>query len=148
MRDYLWKRLTTFFGNYLWAIWAWVIGNHQVPGWAIIFFIIFALAALFFILAGVLSGGPEYYKFNEALYEGARWRWRWFDRTIIDLCAYCPTCDLELVSNGSAYRTHTEFICENCKEPIAFLPGNMTDIRRRVEREIRRKVRTGEYKKS
>jgi len=89
---------------------------------------------------------------------GVIWRWRYALGHINNLCPYCPRCDLELVYHEQRNDYHqpsplfppefTEFVCENCKIKSGKLPGDKYDAVGRVEREIRRRPRTGEWKRT
>ena len=88
---------------------------------------------------------------NDRMY-GAVWRWRWVGNSISNLWCYCPNCDATLVYVNQSildYRVDpkTDFVCENCNTIIATIKGgNKEYALGAIEREIDRRVRTGEYK--
>jgi hypothetical protein len=73
---------------------------------------------------------------------------------IWNLVSFCPTCDLQLVySEGylGGYRaagTTTKLLCENCKTQVMEADGNYKQLEAKVQREIERRIRTGEYRES
>jgi len=89
---------------------------------------------------------------------GVVWRWKMSNENIYNLMAFCPRCDLELVSHEQRSdgfrpaRFHpaqfTQFICENCSIRSDKIPGGYSYSLDRVEREIRRRHRTGEWKRA
>lgn len=99
---------------------------------------------------------PEFQAYTEDFLFGAKWRWHWVRNSIINLWCYCPSCDATLVyDDSSCHRIFddvkkTDFICENCSSQVisSVTGGNKNYAIGAAEREIHRRIRTGEYKKA
>jgi hypothetical protein len=83
---------------------------------------------------------------------GVNWHWDYSGGgSIIRLYPTCPTCSMELKAvDVRSYEVvpRTSLICEGCNfrtEPFA---GHPSDVECLVEKEIRRRIRTDQYKKS
>jgi hypothetical protein len=157
----LWPPAKSFF------LWAWsgvksfasYFGDdYKTPGWVLTLLVILALVTVIRFVVGLLPKfAPDHTKFLEMRLYGAKWQWKWAGGEISNLWCLCPTCQAELVyddsSNHNIYsneRAHTKFICENCNsQVVATVDGGDKEYAlSAVKREVRRKVRTGEYKSS
>lgn len=146
---------------WLWEQIVWLISfisrNYPIPGWAIIVFCCLALPSIFrFISLFRKQPAPAHASYVEDHFHGAIWRWDWAHGHINNLDCYCPACDATLVYDDSSCniyarlndkRPGTAYICEHCgHQQIAFIAGgNREYALGAIEREITRKVRTGEY---
>jgi hypothetical protein len=141
-------------GSLLAGMWEWLISTHLLPGWLIVLLSIAAIAIIIIIAVEVFSKEVEHHRYVEDFFEGAKWRWQWVSDSINNLWAFCPKCDGELVYDDRTRadiferEDKTLFHCEKCKCVITALKGDKGYAMSAVEREIRRRVRTGEYKKS
>jgi len=144
--------------KWLWTIvvWCWdaLSDSYSFPGWA--WLIIFALA-----LIGVINiylslkrdeEEPEFKKYTEDHLYNAKWRWTWLGNKITNLWCFCPTCDATLIYDDSSCHSYysenqTHFLCENCNNKIVSTVkgGNRRYAVGAAEREIVRRIRTGEY---
>ena len=157
----LWPPAKTFF------LWAWggvksfgsyFSDEYKIPGWILSLLAILALVTVIrFFVSLFPRFAPDFTKFVEMRLYGAKWQWKWTGGEISNLWCLCPTCQAELVyddsSNHNIYsneREHTKFICENCNgQVVAKVDGGDKEYAlSAVKREVRRKVRTGEYKSS
>ena len=154
------RRYFVSFLSWLWsgAVWCWkaLFSSYALPGWS--WFIIFVFAAIGFFNIIVSFRGkseqPDHESYVEDFIFELKWRWRWVNDRITDLWCFCPTCDATLVYNDSSCRdlysqvNKTDFICENCNHRvIATIPGGAKNYAiSAVEREIDRRIRTGECK--
>jgi len=92
-----------------------------------------------------------------------KWRWEYYqDGKIINLEPFCPHCDFELtvvskdfdrigyyLPPGYDYNPRTECTCERCNEVVSTIEGRDLDsLGDFIEKEIRRNIRTGDFKKS
>lgn len=138
----------------LWrALWA----EHLVSGWVILLVTGVALVGLFAILLSLrkVFGKKDFHSYTEDLIYGAVWRWGWTSDRIFNLWCFCPRCDATLVYDDSSCRNYlvnvsrTDFICENCGHSViaSITGGNKAYAVSAIEREIHRKIRTGEYPK-
>ena len=156
----LFAQVGTWAWSSVYGIWSMLGSSHSIPGWAILAAGLLALVGL--ITVGIstkesLQGSEQhpYRDYTEVLLDGVRWRWRWKGNTIQNLWCYCPRCDAQLVYNEGF--AETRFICERCPSDgslpptgprgrvVLTVPGG--DRRYAVaaaEREIRRRIRTGE----
>lgn len=138
-------------GNYL-------LSAHDVYGWVIIALGFLSLCTIVFVIGKLIQNAePSYQKlYTEDYLFGAMWHWTYVNGSISNLCCLCPQCKSELVYGGfepdpfnldhDGKRPQTYFICEKCKVRIASLEGRKDYAIGRVEREIRRKIRTNEWK--
>ena len=147
--------------SWLWEhiVWCWemLITSYYLPGWVWLITGVLALIGLINIYIAIKgdSGESEYKKYVEDLIYGAKWRWDWRGNNISNTWCFCPTCDATLVYDDSSCRSFyasikkTDFICENCNnQVIASVEGGNKDYAiGAAEREINRRIRTGEYEK-
>jgi hypothetical protein len=135
------------------------IASYPVPGWILIVLVALAIIPLFtllrFIFYGREPGYRQLYRTDD-LY-GARWQWEYSsDGAIRNLGCLCPVCQTELVYDEhirdrimpwrDEEDDNTRFICQHCNATKATFQGSRHHAIGMVEREIRRKVRTGEWK--
>lgn len=147
-------------------LWAWervksfaaLFGDdYRTSGWLLALLGVLALITVVRFLAGLRANlAPDYTKFVALPLYGATWHWTWRSGEISNLWCLCPTCQAELVYDDSSVRNiythereHTKFVCETCGGKIvATVDGGDKDYALdAVKREIRRRVRTGEYKR-
>ena len=138
-------------------VWRTLSTSHPIPGWVITLGVLFILAGAFIILAAlreVLLEDDPRRRYTEDYIDGAKWRWIWTSKGITGLCGYCPTCDAELVAIiESSFQSSTDFICDRCSSPrdgsqfrvVTKLMGSRVNALASIKREIRRRVRTGQY---
>lgn len=144
------------------AIWLWnaLLSYYLLPGWVFLIiglFAIFGLAIGIAVLYGVLQPQkePAYQSYTEDMLYEAKWRWSWNGNKVLNLWCFCPVCDAELIP-VKAFR-ETNFTCEHCPPDsedyyhrprgrvVSTMPGDGRNVINAVEREIRRRIRTGEY---
>ena len=146
------------FLSWLWlgVLWCWgaLVSSYSLPGW--VWLVVFAFTILgaidiFVDIKNAISktesiSKPDYTSYVEDSMFGAKWRWRWEGNAISDLCCFCPRCDGNLVYNYQF--GETEFLCENCNHAVRAVihGGDKYYALGAVEREIGRRIRTGEYK--
>ena len=107
--------------------------------------------------------------YTEDTIDGVKWRWRWIGSpaSIENLCCFCQECDSNLLPTPSSWGGSTMLICERCPTQsndwltqedvvnlslpvgrghvIATRKGLQRNLWQATEREIHRKVRTGEW---
>ncbi len=130
--------------------------SYSVKGWVLFSLALLILPAIARIISSVKKSQPAPYKLyiEDALFD-AKWCWSWSGSEISNLWCLCPKCESELVYDdhydlyGNEPRK-TIFICENCnrKTIASIVGGNKGYALSAVQREIRRRIRTGEYLKS
>lgn len=155
------------FFTLLWSgvVWLWevLVASYWMPGYAYLPTFILAFIGLVSILVGIYIAvkgegkpeEPEFKKYTEDFIRGVKWRWVWADNQISNVWCYCPNCDATLVYDDRSCRDlledihKTDFICENCNRVITSITGgNKAYAISLISREIVRKIRTGEYKKT
>lgn len=164
LRDLVAKAASFVAVGFTW-VWTTVTARYSFSGWVVLVFGLFSLfgivAAFSLLVANFLRPHRSYV---EDMIDGAIWRWSWSKKGITDLWCFCPNCDLQL---GYAERVRcTDFICERCP-PVATERGRrlptdppparvVTTVSGSgrwhaigvIEREILRRVRTGEFRKT
>lgn len=136
---------------YLWKL---LCGSYSVSGWLILLLLLLSIPTIIFTIFKLWTREqPEFKNYVQDTIYGALWRWSWSGESIHSLWCFCPVCDCELVCDDSSCRSlydksHTDFLCERCgSKRVASIPGgNLSYATSAVEREIRRKIRTEEYK--
>ena len=147
-------------------VWAWgvVVGawnylssEHDVYGWIILILIGFAIPTAISLAMRLKGDGAPNHKslYTKDSLFGANWHWDYYQDGIINLWCLCPVCESELVYDQfvpNRYRVehdgmkaHTKFLCERCNATRVVLDGDKDYAKGTVEREIRRKIRTGEW---
>jgi hypothetical protein len=136
-------------------LWGLFTDRYSLPGWAFLVMAILCLPTIVRVVFAFRRGSPNlpgYASYVEDIIHGARWRWHWVSNQISNLWCYCPRCDSELVYDDSSCRRHiydvrkTDFICEHCGRSVvtSIAGGDKAYALSSVEREIRRKIRTGQ----
>lgn len=158
-RDVIVKILSWVWGLFV-GLWNYLSSEHHVYGWVIIFFVLLSIPALVVGIRKLISSREPGYQdlYTEDHLYGAKWHWGYANGSITHLWCLCPQCESELVYSefvpdqfnidhvGKPPRT--EFICEKCRMPRASLEGRKDYALGTVEREIRRKIRIGEWKEN
>lgn len=134
--------------------------TYAIPGWALAILGVLALVTIVRAIIGLRSNPASpaptasHRSYVEDILFGAKWRWSWSGGDVSNLWCFCPICDAELVyDDSSAHRFHvraepqTLFICEHCNRNVmGRIEGGDKDYALgAVRREIRRRVRTGQY---
>lgn len=131
-----------------------LLASYSVQGWLLCVLGLLALIGIILIFKSMPILKPEHCSYVEDFLYEIRWRWDWANNVISDLWCFCPTCDATLIYDDSSCRNHlieanqTDFICERCKKVVSTIHGgNLNYATSAVEREIDRRVRTGEYRR-
>jgi len=136
--------------------WQLLVAEYGTPGWALLLLAALSLAFVIPRIGRLFRREPR----AEDLYKedrlfGAIWRWGYSQYGVINLHSLCPACQAELVyreTTDGQQPTYfnppnrTEFICENGHGVVAQVDGDNDYAEERVKREIRRKIRTSEWK--
>ena len=145
---------------FLTSIWRFLLSDILVPMWLAITVSVVALVVavsviiLTVVIAYISERRQPWHAYTEAQIEGMVCRWKWSrSDEIWNLSFFCPMCDGELVSGNNHGFGATYFVCEKCSEqqrqPKIFPEDprrHNYDIVERIKREIRRHVRTGEWR--
>ena len=139
----------------------WVVSalqsDYSIPGWllgSMIFLSLLSVVQLTRFLLSLRTKRPEDLYREDHLF-GVVWRWSWLHGEPTALWCFCPDCDTELVyqehvqGDGLMRRDtrpdHTLLICERCGVERSKLNGLKHYAMGTVQREIRRKLRSGEW---
>lgn len=88
-------------------------------------------------------------KYTSDTIDGIKWQWRWYfnsfyqQNMITNLRSLCIHCHAELVEKYDYYNHRLECVICGSKKHV----DNLEDFKHKIEIEINRRVRTGEYKK-
>lgn len=146
---WVWAQVTSFFALFG--------ATYATPGWALSILGLLALITVVRFLVGLRSSGaaePLHLQYVEDMLFGAKWRWTWFGNEISNIWCFCPQCDAELVYDdrevhafNSSEPSTTRFICEHCNNlEVARVPGTKNYALDTVRREIRRRIRTDQFR--
>ncbi|WP_046030609.1 hypothetical protein [Vibrio vulnificus] len=142
------------------SVWGWFLSTHEIYGWVLALLVVLSFPTLIKLVSLIARkkepGVEELYK-SDYLF-GADWHWYYSNGAIKNLWCLCPSCKNELVysefkPNRYNY-THdglepkTDFLCERCDVTRCSLKGDKRYALGTVEREIRRKIRSNEWKDS
>lgn len=139
-----------WFAELLGSMWAHLTGPATVPTWWL--YILYAIGTV--ALAAVVLIVRESVKketfteYTKDRFFGAVWRWRYAHRVPAGIWAFCPSCDTVLVysHDGTLFDQRTTLHCETCERSICTQPGDKDELVGKVQRQIDRKIRTGEWK--
>lgn len=155
---FIFKSYLPAFLKWIWngvvACWLWLLGAHEVPGWAIVILsiallLIFAAAIQYFTQKRP-ARGPNWRDFTEANLFGFCWRWDYDTRgNITNVHTFCPdgSCDMQVFpkTDYDMYgRDRTKLACDRCgMEKI--LNDDPRQLELKVRLEIQRLLRTGQW---
>ncbi len=138
--------------------WTLIVNSYPVPGWLILVALLLACRAAYGLYKRAQRPSPITWQnsYIEDRMHSVVWRWRYVGGSIDDLLAFCPQCDAQLVyeERGPDIRRRlwddrpntTILHCETCSVPRATLEGDHRYAWARVEREIQRRIRTGDWR--
>lgn len=157
-----WSPFRAVLGNlftWLWALviatWDYLWSLHDVYGLVILILVLVSIPTVVNWFRMLMEKRPiDLYKEDELF--GAKWCWYYSNGTISNLWCLCPQCENELIyseifpdrylAGNEGKLAKTEFICEKCDVTRASLNGGKNDALNHVKREIRRKIRTEEWR--
>lgn len=152
------------FLKWLWSgvAWCWlaITDTYSLSGWVLLLLVFLSIPSiirLVFLLIRKNEEEVDFRSYTADMMYGVKWRWSWVGDTLSNLWCYCPSCDATLVYDDSSCHQNiyftderkTDFICENCNNSIiaSVSGGDKRYTLGAAEREILRRIRTGEYKK-
>jgi len=129
------------------AFWSWLIASVSVARWLLICLAI--AAGVLVVSIGLLAffayrGGGKDLDYTEDVLFGIRWRWRYGHMGLYSICAFCPTCDLQMhqrLTVGDRGQDSIRYHCEHCRSDIQKFDGTGSEVESRIEREIQRRLR-------
>jgi hypothetical protein len=133
------------------SIWLFLflLSSVSVPIWLIVLIsplIISTLVRMFSALREKDIGHPDWRYYNQDEIMGMHWRWRYspYNADIEGIWSFCPDDDTELVYLKGY--SQVSFRCETCKKQFGPFEGDLAYMLEMVKRQIRRKLRTGDWK--
>lgn len=136
----------------------WLGARGLLPNWlAIVLLVVVAangVAALrrfFRGLAATAADGPHWSEYTTDVFLGLRWRWKVADNVIVDICAFCPSCDLQVrPRNASTFASvdRVDFKCDNCDRVLATFEEPYEVVEDRATRFVQQRLRTDAWKTS
>lgn len=136
--------------------WGLIASNYSTPGWVFLLLGILSIPTIIRTAHKLKTPAPpqaDNHYFKDDFF-GATWQWNYGYNTFLNLWCFCPQCNMELVFHEvypSGYKSlyenpsHTEFVCDRCQTTRAKIEGDKNHALGKVEREIRRRIRTGEW---
>ncbi|WP_041523614.1 hypothetical protein [Gilvimarinus agarilyticus] len=161
-----WENIASYYS----LTYGWLFDTHRVPTWELL--ILFAALAYLGISIVRLfyenyqnraprsQPKPDYFQYQVDTRFEVNWEWRWnnteTEPQIEGLHPICPECSCEIVfieeevpCNKGDPIIQTKLVCTSCEtqrlKHVTFTHSQL-DLIEQVAREIRRKVRTGEWK--
>ena len=94
--------------------------------------------------------GPGWKSYRTDFFDGMKWNWRYDPSegsvvTIVGLYSLCPLDLTQLVFEPSY--DSVSFMCETCGRKFGPFPGDRQYVLARIERQIHRKIRTGDWER-
>jgi len=144
-----WLWLVGFVG----AVWVHLSAQSSMPNWlAYLLSLISATWALSAWLRYRRNSKDNHERFNQFIWDGVRWRWRFISGQPTLLSSYCPACDTQLVyeqTGGdllSGDPLITELHCEHCGTRLLREEGSYKNVTARVARQVDRLIRTDKWR--
>lgn len=134
------------------GVWAHLTSWGSVPMWWLYLLYVVSGSAVLLVLWAVYENikKPHWTDYIKDSFFNVIWRWQWKDSSTIGIWAYCPSCDTTLVyKNDHRYFdgvTTVQLICETCSAVRVRENGDNNDLVAKVQRQIDRKLRTGEWR--
>jgi hypothetical protein len=144
-------RLTGFFP----AVWQscklafrFLISSVSLPVWLIVLISILIVPTLIRIFA-FFKKNPNFLDYTDYTQDeilGMRWRWHYniYGGGIANISCFCPSDDTELIYED--WGSKVVFRCETCGKRFGPFEGNRNYVIGKAERQIHRKLRSGDWK--
>ncbi len=155
VREWLWSGFQAVGAGFAYC-WSLLVAVYPVPGWLILIGVTLIAPVLLSIIRNMRK--PEVKEltwldlYTEDRIESVVWRWHYVGSQIMGTAPYCPSCEAHLVYSEQYDRgwprtvNRTEFHCEHCGVVRTSINGDHDYAIAKVEREIDRRIRTGEWK--
>ena len=134
------------------SLWAHLLAQSLWPNWAAyVVGIPSAMAVAYLIWRYLDDKKNSHRRFKELPFLGSVWRWSSLSDLPHALQPYCPNCQGLLVYEelGGRYGNQAQSValhCEACQTIPTEQSGTWKYLQARVEREIQRLIRTGEWR--
>lgn len=128
------------------ATWVGAVLTFQVslPVWLLIVVGLAILPTLRWLIS--LLRREPWRKYAQDNFEGMVWRWDYVRGRPRNLVAYCPEDDTAILWTKDAFVQKVSFRCETCDRGFGTIVGGVQYVRDKIERQIERKLRGGEWK--
>jgi hypothetical protein len=126
-----------------------ILSSISVPVWLIILVSPFIIATLLRIFATIRRSNVKrltWREYKEDDIKGMKWRWNYgyYSGDIHDISCFCPSDDTQLIYEH--FGSKVVFHCETCDRRFGPFDGNINYFSGRIQRQIHRKIRTGDWK--
>jgi hypothetical protein len=130
-----------------------LLAHQEVPVWLLFILIGWFLFSWFVLIKGLFSERAKSpFKFyRQDFIDGMLWRWTYNNnQKIMDLYPFCSICDAQIIVLIEAglmydYPDTNRYKCEKCDKVIHTEAGDDRFYRSKIERELQRRIRTGEW---
>jgi hypothetical protein len=126
-----------------------LLSSVSLPLWSIVIISLFILPTLIKIFSWFRQkdvNHPNWRDYNQDVLFEMRWRWNYspYGGGIANISCFCPSDDTELVYED--WGSKVVYRCETCGRQFGPIEGHRNYVIGKVERQIHRKIRTGEWK--
>ena len=135
------------------AAWKFLTATAGTPHWALIALAIVAAPTIYRtvrLLVPAKRSSPttrpaHFTDYTEDTFFGVVWRWGYQQGQLLRPAGFCPACDTRLVYSEPFRGICVNLICEHCHKVVYEGEGGLEDALNRVERQVERKIRSGEW---
>lgn len=132
--------------------WSHLKGTSGLPNWGLYLLVLIAIQSfIIFIKRLRTPKGPNVTAYNQDSFLGVIWRWSYINNHPHNPWAYCPHCDTMLVyseqRNIYSHVEQTILTCERCNRALVSNDGDKDYLVAKINRQIDRNIRTGEWLK-
>jgi hypothetical protein len=129
--------------------WLWLLDSTVIPIWFLVLLSLLALVLLVavavLIYASVRKAKDDpALGYTEDTFFGIRWRWRYGQHGIFQLCSFCPRCDLQVYSRHSSNFNALDSVvyhCDDCRTELHHSDVSHEEVENLVKRKIQQKIR-------
>ncbi|MGO9622407.1 MAG: hypothetical protein ACLPT6_13505 [Desulfobaccales bacterium] len=142
---------TIWYGCKSASIWVFhfLLSSVSMPIWSLIVIFLMIVPTLIRILSWFRQkevNYPSWHDYDQDVILEIRWRWHYspYGGEIANISYFCPSDDTQLIYED--WGSKTVFRCETCGRRFGPMEGSRNYIIGMVQRQIDRKIRTGEWK--
>lgn len=134
------------------AVWHHLLSNASIDTWKLysLYFLSVVGAMVLFkpLIRAVFNkaNGPTFHDYTEDSFFGLTWRWQYSHNRFANVWAFCPACETTLVYSYDRLLEQVALHCETCAKELHRENGDREYLVAKVERQIDRKIRTGEWR--
>lgn len=126
-----------------------LFSSVSMPVWLIVLISFLVVPTLFRIFSSFRKealGHPNWHDYKQDEIFGMRWRWDYglYSGGIINISCFCPSDDTQLIYED--WGSKVAFQCETCNTRFGPFEGQINYFFGKIERQIQRKLRSGEWK--